>query len=291
MILRHIWRGDKQRRLTHQAELRHGASTTARDYQIGNLIGVVHTLDECALPYILCRMLRKECLHLLLVIFARLPDDLHRSLTLKREYPSFHHLVQGACTQRTTHNQQSRHISLEAVIFQCLGTLLALRSKAATQRIARHNDAVGTEETLHIVIRHTYTASLAREYLVRHTCVRVLLLNNRRHSHTLRRPQHRRAGIATKADNHICRKVADNTLRLAHATHHLPGHKQVVQIKTTLHTRNRQTNYIISQRWDLLHLHLALGTHKENLNPLLMLALESLGNSHSRIDMTPCTAA
>ena len=291
MIFRHVGRRHEKGRLGHQTEFRHRAGPAARNDQISRRISVIHAVDECPLPDIRRRMLRQKLAHLPLVIFARLPDHLHRRSTALPQNPGLHHLVERPRTERPAHDEQHRQIVPEAEMRQRLAAIRTRFRKTSPQRVARHHDLLLREKAFHPLIRHADRAGTLGQQLVGDSRIGVLLLNHGRNPHPLRRPQHRAAGIPSETDDHIGPEVADGAPGLADAFEHLERHRQVFQIEAALQARNGQTDDPVSQCRHLLHLHLAFGTDEEDLDFLPEAPSERFGHSHGRIDMTARAAA
>ena len=62
-------------------------------------------------------------------------------------------------------------------------------------------------------------------------------------------------------------------------------------VHAPLQTRYGQSHDAVAQRGHLLHLHLALGAHEENLDPVAEPPFQRFRNSHGRIDMSARSAA
>ena len=62
-------------------------------------------------------------------------------------------------------------------------------------------------------------------------------------------------------------------------------------VHTPLQARYGQSHDAVAQRGHLLHLHLALGAHEENLDPVAEPPFQRFRNSHGRIDMSARSAA
>nr|DAF45609.1 MAG TPA: hypothetical protein [Siphoviridae sp. ctBLh2] len=234
---------------------------------------------------------RQEGLHLPLVVLARLPDHLHGSLALRAEYPRLHHLVERARAERPAHHKHHREVGREPVTGQRLGAVGTLFREAAAQRIARQHDPVGRKEAFHPLVGRADAAGAARKDLVRDPRIGVLLLDDGRHVHALGRPQHRGAGISAEAHHRIGPEVADRPPRQAQRAQHLERHGQVVPVQAALQPRNRQAHDPVTQCRDLLHLHLSLGPHEEELDLVAQTPFERLGNRYGRVDMASRTAA
>ena len=292
MILGHIGRGHEQHGLRHQTQLRDSPRPAAREDQIGRRIGIVHAVDEGPLPDIRSRMRRQERLHLALIIFARLPDHLHGSVrAFEREYPRLHHLVQRPRSERSAHDQHHRKIGRKAVIFQRFAPVGPLFRETAPQGIARHRDPARRKETLHPLIGDADALRTLGQNLVGQPGIGVLLLNHRRHAQPLRGPQHRGAGIAAESHDRIGPEFTNGLLGHRDALQHLERHREVVPVHTPLQARYGQSHDAVAQRGHLLHLHLALGAHEENLDPVAEPPFQRFRNSHGRIDMSARSAA
>ena len=292
MVLGHVGRGDEEHGTGHQAELRDGAGTAARDDQVGRRIGIVHPLDEGPLPDALHGVGRQEGLHLALVVLARLPDDLHRGLTAaERQQPRLHHLVQRAGAERTADNQHHLASRREAEVTERLRAVGPLLREAAAERVARQDNLLLREEAFHPLVGGADAAGTPRQNLVRHAGIGVLLLDDGRHTHALGSPQHRGARIAAEADHRIGPEGADDIARLADAPQHLEGDQQVAPLQTALQPGNRQPDDAVTQRRHLFHLHLALGTDEEQLDLVAQPPFQRLGHGYGGIDMAARAAA
>ena len=237
-------------------------------------------------------MRRQERLHLALIIFARLPDHLHGSVrAFEREYPRLHHLVQRPRSERSAHDQHHRKIGRKAVIFQRFAPVGPLFRETAPQGIARHRDPAGRKETLHPLIGDADALRTLGQNLVGQPGIGVLLLNHRRHAQPLRGPQHRSAGIAAESHDRIGPEFTNGLLGHRDALQHLERHREVVPVHAPLQTRYGQSHDAVAQRGHLLHLHLALGAHEENLDPVAEPPFQRFRNSHGRIDMSARSAA
>ena len=66
---------------------------------------------------------------------------------------------------------------------------------------------------------------------------------------------------------------------------------KVLQCESSLQADNSQALDIISQVGNQRHLHLSLGSHKQNLNIVAQASFQRLCNRNCRVDMTSGTSA
>ena len=291
MILCHIWRRNKERRLLCQAQLRNGTSTTARNHHIGNLVGVVHTVDKRQERNALGRIVCEKLAHLILVETTCLPNHLHRGLATECRNPRLHHIVQSTCSERASHNQDCRHSLLQAIVRKGLLAVNAAITECATQRVARVDNLFLIEETLHTVVSHTYALCSLADNLIHKTCIRVLLLDNGRNTHHLRNKYDWCTCITTKASHDIGLKLLDDATCLIKTTKKAIWQRKILPSESALQANNRQALDIVTQLWDKCHLHLALGTDKEDLDILTKALLQRLGNRNCRVNMASGTSS
>ena len=290
MVLGNIWRRNKEGRLTCQRQLRHRTGTATRDNHIGRSIGIVHTVDKCTLPDVGRRVHFEKGLHLGLVDAARLPNNLHGSLTSEGHNPRTHHIVECARTERTSDNKHNRQRGIEAIVGQRLVTQRSLGTEHRTKRITRLDYLVGLEEALHTVVCNADALRLAAHNLIDQTCIGVLLLNNGRNAHTLCNPQYRRTCIATKANHNIGLKLLDDATRTTQAAEQEYRQREIFERHTTLKAHNRQTLDFVAGLWHCRHLHLADRADKEYLDIVAKSRSECIGNSNRRIYVTTGTS-
>ena len=291
MVLGHVGRGDEEHGLLHQTELRNRAGAAARNHQIGRRISVVHPFDEGPLPDVLRGVGLQKLLHLPFVKFTRLPDHLHGRFAPLQRQPGLHHLVQRPRPQRAAHHEQHGPVVRESVMGQRLRSGGPLLRETAAQGVARQHDLLLREETLHPVVGHADAMRPPGQDLVGHAGVGVLLLNHGRHPHPLGGPEHGSRGIAAETHRDVGAEIADRPAGFRDALHHLEGYGEVVPVHPPLQPGDRQPHDPVAQRRDLLHLHLALGPHEEDLHPVAPLAFQRLGDRHGRVDMSARSAS
>ena len=124
-----------------------------------------------------------------------------------------------------------------------------------------------------------------------HAGIGILLLDERRHAHALGGPQHGRAGIAAESHDGIGAEVADGLAGPADAAPYLERYQQVAPLQTALQARDWEPDDAVTQGGDLLHLHLALGSHEKEFDPVAQTAFERFGDRYGRVDVAARTAA
>ena len=155
MVLGHIGTWHENHRLPDQAELADGAGSGAAYHQVGGLVGGSHVGNEVHLPQVGQLAIVLQCpVHFLIVVFTRLPDELHVGRCLHHVEMLAHAFVYRAGPERASHEQDGLLVWVEAELPAGL-----LRGDVGIQHIlahgvSRHDDFLFREEPLHVVVGH-----------------------------------------------------------------------------------------------------------------------------------------
>ena len=129
------------------------------------------------------------------------------------------------------------------------------------------------------------------QHLIGHARIGVLLLNQRRNSHPLRGPQHRRAGIPAEADRYVGPEFFDDSPGAQHRPHDLERNGQVFRRQPPLQSRDGQPLDPVAQLRDFLHFHLPFGADKKDFDAVAEPPLQRFGHRNRRLDMPTGTSS
>ena len=174
-----------------------------------------------------------ERLHLLFVVFARLPYNLHLVPGAQCIGMAFHRFVKRACAEAAAHYQYRGDVGFQPEMGCGFRPRCGL-AEVPPERIAGEEDTVGGEETLHPFVGDADAVGPAREYLVGHAGIGVLFLNQGGDSHVLCRPKDRGAGISAETGRRIGPEGAYRAPGFADAFHHLEGQGEVPEVEFAL---------------------------------------------------------
>ena len=157
MIFRHVRRRHKDGRLTQQTQLGDRAGSGTRHDEVGRGIGVIHPRDERPDPAFGLRLeVGDTAADGIVIAAARLPDQLDAEVSQRGE-GDLYGLVDGACAEATAEYEQRLARRVETEVFQCLVVTMDGFLQVFSHRIARHDDLLCGEETLHARVGHTDT--------------------------------------------------------------------------------------------------------------------------------------
>ena len=290
MVLRHIGAGHQDAGLAQQAQLADASGTGTADDEVGQTVSLVHAADEIGDNQVAWLTLHvNQLLYLLLIVTARLPDELHRRRSDAREV-AYDALVHGAGSQAAADEQDG---GLRRIEPEGCGTFLARQGfvqQVLSHGIAGEQDAVLGEKAFHAFVGHTYLACLSCQRFVGQSGIAVLLLDETGDAQLVGRAQRSRTGIAAHAYCHVGLEIAQNLLHHALAAQVVPEDADVAQPpQRTEQAAHRQPHYLVACSRHTLHLHSSLGTHEENLHVGPYLA-QCTSDAYGREDVPPRTA-
>ena len=201
-----------------------------------------------------------------------------------------HALVECACAEATAHYQHSTLTRLQAQGPACQLASEGITHQLLAHRVTGQHYALLGEELLHPLIGHADGGSLLGEHLVGHSGIAVLLLEQHRHLQVLSRPDGSTAGVASHAHCHMGCKILDNLAGQLLALKVIVYHLHIVEQVLAVEARHLEALNLIAGLRHTLHLHPALGTHKQNLNPVHS-GLKLIGNGNGGKNMTTSAAA
>ena len=226
MVLRHIRRGDEDRRLAEVAELGDGARPSTRYDDVRQRVGQIHTLDEgravdgeaVAREQLLC-LVGKAC--------PRLPDEgCTRLLPFLQSRADS--LVDAARTEAAAYDEHHLlGVGRQAEVLQRLCTRRAELLDGGANRVARQDDLILGEEALHLGIGDADLRRPPREELIRHARIGVLLLDERRDAEALSGLERRGTGIAPHADDDLGLELTDEVAGRDERTEEVLEHAEV----------------------------------------------------------------
>ena len=291
VILRHIGRRDENGGLPRYAQFGNRSGAGPGKQQVGHGIGQVHPLDEIRVEQIRYVATGHEGVDPFFIVSAALPDYLVVRLCRTVLHPVAHDAVQRAAAQAAADHEERLLVGIEPVEAVALFALFARgRGDLLADRIAREQDPVGREETLHPFVCRADLGSALGEHLVGQARERVLLLQEAGDTLVRSTPEQRTAGIATHAHRHVGLELLQDVARLPDAFQHLEGEGEVLERERTLQSGHGQADDLVARRGHALHLHLSFGADKENLRFGAEL-LDRMGNRQGGEDVSAGSAA
>ena len=202
-----------------------------------------------------------------------------------------HALVDGTGSQTAADEQDGL---LRRVESQALdGLLMGDRrvEQGLANGVARQDNLLGREETLHALVGHTDLLGLGGQVLIRQTGITVLLLDECGNSQTVGCSQGGSTGITAHADGHVGLEFAQEFLGEPFALQVINSHTDVRRFpQGTEESPDGQSLDLITSRRYALHLHAPHGSYKQDTGVGLQ-CLDGIGNRDGREDMSACSAS
>ena len=230
-----------------------------------------------------------ELVHSGLVVLSALPQDVHSfAAGTALGYPFPHALVETAAPEASSYNEDMFAGRVESIFPDSFFLhLRGARDEDAADRVPGHHYLLFREEALHAFVSDADALNLPGQFLVGESREAVLLLDHRRDAEPGGCVKEGSAGISSYSHRHVRLEILDYPLRLPDAGKDFERNLYVVdnilEIQLPLKSYDRQADDLVACRRDLLHLHLAIRTHKQYLRfgiEFLQLACDGNGREY-----------
>ena len=197
-----------------------------------------------------------------MIIFASLPDELDTRLLDQVEMLQ-HTFVDGAGTQTAAHQQDGFLLWVQTEALDCFLAGDSGFQQRLPDRISRHDNLLGWEETLHSIVGHADFLRFLGQQFIGHSCIRILLLYETGYAHRRCLIERRAAGVTADTYCSHGTKILDDLLGHALALPNLQQHREVLQQVLPVEATNGQSFDLVSGCWHTLHFHATQCSHKQ----------------------------